>query len=54
MHVEMLCVSYKRRLVIATKRDITFFNSKKILEFAGFCKSGSAKWRKPGTLSHDN
>ena len=51
MHVEMLCVSYKWRLVIATKRDITFFNNNKIL---GFCKSGSAKWRKPRTLLHDN
>ena len=26
----------------------------KILEFAGFRKSGSTKWRKPGTLLHDN
>ena len=38
---------------MATKCDIAFFNNK-ILEFAGFRKSGSTKWRKPGTLSHDN
>ena len=56
MQVEMLCIMYKRRLVMAAKTRYNVFQQQyiKILEFVGFCKSGSTKWQKPGTLSHDD
>ena len=37
MHVEMLCVTYKWRLVVAAK---TFSTTIKILEFSGFVNQG--------------